>query len=198
MFCPAAVALRQLNTETHKVPLYSLGIHMHMVEIDDIMFVHPTHGSILSHTLNNSNLWRLTFLCSTDEGFSWIRVVVAAVFCAIVSNKLLKLQVNFTGNFWIVIFQFQFKWLAHNSVPNKHKQKFLRYVYTPCVITAFLPLSYTLLLITYTSSSNYQITNSHPKIYIIHVNSFSQWLVYRSLQVAQQKSSMIIVKWALY
>ena len=56
MFCPAAVALRQLNTETHKVPLYSLGIHMHMVEIDDIMFVHPTHGSILSHTLNNSNL----------------------------------------------------------------------------------------------------------------------------------------------
>lgn len=56
MFCQAAVALRQLNTETHKVPLYSLGIHMHMVEIDDIMFVHPTHGSILSRTLNNSNL----------------------------------------------------------------------------------------------------------------------------------------------
>ena len=182
MFCPAAVALRQLNTETHKVPLYSLGIHMHMVEIDDIMFVHPTHGSILSRTLNNSNLWRLTFLCSTDEGFSWIRVVVAAVFCAIVSNKLLKLQVNFTGNL-DCNFQFQFKWLAHNSVPNfdKHKQKFLRYVYTPCVITAFLPLSYTLLLITYTSSSNYQITNSHPKIYIIPVNSFSQWLVYRSI-----------------
>ena len=52
MFCQAAVALRQLNTETHKVPLYRLGIHMHMVEIDDIMFVHPTtHDSVLSpHT----------------------------------------------------------------------------------------------------------------------------------------------------
>ena len=200
MFCQTAVALRQLNTETHKVHLYSLGIHMHMVEIDDIMSSTPHTWFCFCHrTLNNSNLWRLTFLCSTDEGFSWIRVVVAAVFCAIVSNKLLKLQVNFTGNL-DCNFQFQFKWLAYNSVPNfdKHKQKFLQYVYTPCVITAFLPLSYTLLLITYTSSSDYQITNSHPKIYIIPVNSFSQWMAYRSLQVAQQKSSMIIVKWALY
>lgn len=125
----------------------------------------PPHMILFCHrTLNNSNLWRLTFLCSTGEGFSWIRVVVTAVFCAIVSNKLLKLQVNFTGNL-DHFFQFQFKWLARKTVPNfdKHKQKFLRYVYTPCVITAFLPLSYTLLLITYTSSSNYQITNSRPK-----------------------------------
>ena len=33
---------------------------------------------------------------------------MAAVFCAIVSNKLLKLQVNFTGNM-DRNFQFQFK-----------------------------------------------------------------------------------------